>query len=222
MFLTRFYQKFIRYIKFKKVCLRSIVLIIHRMSNVKIFTLISILTLLQLGNALKVDVFPDSDTFIDSMNPNTNYGSPSVGVVFQDIYGDQAFLDLLTKVTITNMPQNITDARFVYTQVGINVDELIDGLDFPFLKFDVYETTTNWTSSTVTWNTAPPTLRLVVTDYQDYDILRMIIPATDIYRTAKAEGRNVISIRTHSEYSATFIYMRNAGILFRPHFIVTY
>lgn len=164
-------------------------------------------------------VFPIADSYLDSGNPNTNYGSEYIGYVYQDIYGAGIpYFDLICMFNISTLPGIITKAEVIYQQIYISSDEIYG----PFLAHDVYEISTNWTESTVTWSNPPTTLRKTETDYQDNDIYHVIFPVTTIYEDAKSNSKQLIAARLHSTYQAVSVSMREDAIQYRPVLKVTY
>jgi hypothetical protein len=78
----------------------------------------------------------------------------------------------------------------------------------PYLVHDIYETDTNWTETTATWNNPPNSLRKTHANYQDNNILALEAPATTVYTEAKSAGKQLVSFRIHSAYPAGLIIQK--------------
>lgn len=143
-------------------------------------------------------VYPVADSFLDSGNPNSNYGTLSTAYVYRDVYGNLAYFDLVTMFNISQLPSSINSAKVSYKQQFLSADEILG----PYNLHDVYEISTNWTETGVTWNNPPISLRRTHQNYQDYDILAVEWPATTVYNDAKLASRDTIAFRIQSSYPA--------------------
>jgi hypothetical protein len=163
-------------------------------------------------------LYPIADSYLDSGNPNTNYGTSLNGYTFKDIYGTGSYLDLVNMFNISQIPSTIISAKVTYQQEYVSSDEIYG----PYIAFNAFETSTNWTETTITWNNRATDLRQILTNYQDGDINNVIYPVTGVVSDAKTGGRATVAFRLHSDYSEVCVFMRENSIQYRPYMTVTY
>lgn len=86
-------------------------------------------------------IYPIADTYLDSGNANTNYGSALDLYVYQDVYGTNAQFELITLFNISTLPSHIISGYVKYIQEYVSVDEIYG----PYLLSNILEKATNWT-----------------------------------------------------------------------------
>jgi hypothetical protein len=134
-------------------------------------------------SATQICIDPIADTYLDQGAPSTAHGYQETAAIFQDIYqtGDQYKLVTMFNISIF-FTQTVNPCTITYFQAGTIVDEAYG----PVIEFNAYRAYPNWTETSATWNN-PPTLMSTtpfVTNYQDYDVEKVIIPCTSSLQSA--------------------------------------
>lgn len=173
-----------------------------------------------LATVVKVPIL--MDTYLDSSNPNSNYGSVQDGLVFESPYTG-AFFELCFTVNISNLAPSAVNVSALYLQPYISSYEVVGGQYMSLLTFDVYElNATSWSEYTATYANPPSTLRKTASNWNDNNVNYVTVPITTIFNDAATAGRQLISVRVHSSQPNDDVWMKEASTQNAPYILVYY
>ncbi len=120
--------------------------------------MVALLVLLMLGlaqsnpvMAARYKIYPGGDSYVDSQNPNTNYGFDTqlFAMYVADYLGSPLTQRSFLKFDLSGIPvdANITAAK-LYLYVTSNMGH-------PPLNANLYHVGDDWTASGITWNNQP-------------------------------------------------------------------
>jgi hypothetical protein len=192
-----------------------------------ICALLMALTILQANPGLaKVYIIPvHADAFVDSQNPDTNYGDAFDLYVeyFPDFIGAPLTQRSYLKFDMSNIPSGhiITAAKLYLFVVGNG--------GHPPPDANLYHVGDGWTGATITWNTQPPTGNYLATqgfmfwgNYYAWNLFESGLwkPADDLADKKLSLMLNLKDEGEQSEF-AGYIFSGNDGPDNRPYLEVT-